>query len=278
MKSRPNILWISLEDTSPRFGCYGDEVARTPNIDRLAAAGCIYPRAFSVAGVCAPSRSAIITGMYPTSIGTHHMRTTHTVDPNRPLPYSACPPPHVKCFTEYLRGADYYCTNNAKTDYQFTPPFTAWDELGTNAHWRNRPQGTPFFAVFNPTVTHESGMWEEKHVDQPPRTDVAAVELPPYLPDTEPCRRALAHHYDNLEEADGRVGELLDQLDADGNGTLDREELGRVVQILRRFRGPATDAFKGNAAQRKTAENNGKQWENNRESRPQKTHLFCMSR
>jgi arylsulfatase A-like enzyme len=216
MKSRPNILWISLEDTSPRFGCYGDEVARTPNIDRLAAAGCIYPRAFSVAGVCAPSRSAIITGMYPTSIGTHHMRTTHTVDPNRPLPYSACPPPHVKCFTEYLRGADYYCTNNAKTDYQFTPPFTAWDELGTNAHWRNRPQGTPFFAVFNPTVTHESGMWEEKHVDQPPRTDVAAVELPPYLPDTEPCRRALAHHYDNLEEADGRVGELLDQLDADG--------------------------------------------------------------
>lgn len=216
MKSRPNILWISLEDTSPRFGCYGDEVARTPNIDRLAAAGCIYPRAFSVAGVCAPSRSAIITGMYPTSIGTHHMRTTHTVDPNRPLPYSACPPPHVKCFTEYLRGADYYCTNNAKTDYQFTPPFTAWDELGTNAHWWNRPQGTPFFAVFNPTVTHESGMWEEKHVDQPPRTDVAAVELPPYLPDTEPCRRALAHHYDNLEEADGRVGELLDQLDADG--------------------------------------------------------------
>tara|TARA_B100000809_G_scaffold244208_1_gene269939 strand:- start:914 stop:2533 length:1620 start_codon:yes stop_codon:yes gene_type:complete len=216
MKSRPNILWISLEDTSPRFGCYGDEVARTPNIDRLAAAGCIYPRAFSVAGVCAPSRSAIITGMYPTSIGTHHMRTTHTVDPNRPLPYSACPPPHVKCFTEYLRGADYYCTNNAKTDYQFTPPFTAWDELGTNAHWRNRPQGTPFFAVFNPTMTHESGMWEEKHVDQPPRTDVAAVELPPYLPDTEPCRRALAHHYDNLEEADGRVGELLDQLDADG--------------------------------------------------------------
>ena len=214
--NRPNILWISLEDTSPRFGCYGDEVARTPNIDRLAATGCIYPRAFSVAGVCAPSRSAIITGMYPTSIGTHQMRTTHTVDPARPLPYSACPPPHVKCFTEYLRGAGYFCTNNAKTDYQFTPPVTAWDELSKEAHWRNRPEDAPFFAVFNPTATHESGMWEEKHEGRPLGTDVDAVELPPYLPDTEPSRRALARHYDNIETADQRVGELLDQLEQDG--------------------------------------------------------------
>ncbi|HJP33597.1 MAG TPA: sulfatase-like hydrolase/transferase [Candidatus Latescibacteria bacterium] len=214
--NRPNILWISLEDTSPRFSCYGDEVARTPNIDRLAAAGCIYPRAFSVAGVCAPSRAAIITGMYPTAIGAHQMRTSTNVDPDRPSPYQACPPPYVKCFTEYLRGAGYYCTNNRKTDYQFEPPLTAWDELGDEAHWRNRPQDTPFFAVFNPTVTHESGMWPEKHEGQPLRTDVEAVELPPYLPNTPVCREALARHYDNLETADGRVGELLDQLEADG--------------------------------------------------------------
>lgn len=214
--AQPNILWISLEDTSPRFGCYGDDLARTPNIDALAAEGCIYPRAFSVAGVCAPSRSAIITGMYPTSIGTHHMRTTHTVDAEQPMPYSACPPPHVKCFTEYLRAAGYFCTNNAKTDYQFAPPMTAWDESGTDAHWRNRPAGMPFFAVFNPTVTHESGMWEEKHEGRPPRTDIDSMELPPYLPDTEPCRRALARHYDNLETADARVGELLAELAADG--------------------------------------------------------------
>ena len=70
---QPNILWISLEDTSPRFGCYGDQIARTPNIDRLAYEGKRYPNAFSTAGVCAPSRSAIITGMYQTSIGTHHI-------------------------------------------------------------------------------------------------------------------------------------------------------------------------------------------------------------
>ena len=103
---RPNILWISLEDTTPRFGCYGDPIACTPNIDRLASSGCRFPNAFSTAGVCAPSRSAIITGMYQTSIGTHHMRTRHTNQntPEMPTPYSAVPPPYVKTFTEYLRA------------------------------------------------------------------------------------------------------------------------------------------------------------------------------
>jgi len=214
---RPNFLWISLEDTSPRFGCYGDQIARTPNIDRLAAGGCIYPNAFSVAGVCAPSRAAIITGMYPTSIGAHHMRTSTSNDntDGMPTPYECCPPPHVKCFTEYLRAAGYFCTNNAKTDYQFVPPRTAWDELSHEAHWRHRDPDQPFFAVFNPTVTHESGMWPEKRHGNL-RTDPDQVELPPYLPDTRACREALAQHYDNLEMADARVGALLDELEADG--------------------------------------------------------------
>ena len=213
---RPNILWISLEDTTPRFGCYGDLIARTPNIDRLAAGGCRFPNAFSTAGVCAPSRSAIITGMYQTSIGTHHHRTTHTHEstPDLPTPYAAVPPPHVKTFTEYLRGAGYYCTNNSKTDYQFTPPITAWDDNSNQGHWRNRAEGQPFFSVFNPIVTHESGMWENE--DRPLTTNIDDVELPPYLPDTPKARAALARQYDNLATADARVGELLDQLEEDG--------------------------------------------------------------
>ncbi len=214
--NRPNILWISLEDTTPRFGCYGDRVARTPNIDRLAAGGCRFPNAFSTAGVCAPSRSAIITGMYQTSIGTHHMRTTHTNQntPEMPTPYSAVPPPYVKTFTEYLRGAGYYCTNNSKTDYQFTPPMTAWDDCSNTGHWRNREPGQPFFSVFNPTVTHESGMWERENRELTTNPD--DVQLPPYLPDTPKARAALARHYDNLATADARVGELLAQLEEDG--------------------------------------------------------------
>ena len=214
---RPNILWISLEDTTPRFGCYGDAVARTPNIDRLAAGGCRFPNAFSTAGVCAPSRSAIITGMYQTSIGTHHMRTAHTNrnTPDMPTPYSAVPPPYVKTFTEYLRGAGYYCSNNSKTDYQFTPPSTAWDDCSNTGHWRNREAGQPFFSVFNPTVTHESGMWERDD-GRPLTTNPDDVQLPPYLPDTQKSREALARHYDNLATADARVGELLVQLEEDG--------------------------------------------------------------
>jgi N-sulfoglucosamine sulfohydrolase len=216
MPKRPNFLWISLEDTSPRFGCYGDAVARTPNIDALAAGGVRYPNAFSTAGVCAPSRATIITGMYHTSIGAHHMRTSHTNPdaPELPTPYECVPPPYVKLIPEYLRAAGYYCSNNKKTDYQFEPPVTAWDDCSDTGHWRNRVDGQPFFAVFNPHVTHESGMWPKdgEHIT----TDPDAVELPPYLPDTLKARLALARHYDNLATADARVGGLLEQLDEDG--------------------------------------------------------------
>ncbi len=214
---RPNVLWVSFEDTNPFYGCYGDPVARTPNLDRLADEGCRWTRAFSTTGVCAPARSAIITGMYPISIGTHHMRTTHA---NRntdglPTPYHAVVPHYVRCFTEYLRAAGYYCTNNVKTDYQFQPPVTAWDELGTEAHWRNRSDpDQPFFAVFNPHRTHESGMWPEKCPDI--AFDPADMRLPPYFPDTPKVREAMARMYTNIEENDRELGRLLDQLEEDG--------------------------------------------------------------
>ncbi|MBS3764325.1 MAG: sulfatase, partial [Planctomycetes bacterium] len=216
-KDRPNILWISFEDTNPFYGCYGDSVARTPNLDQLAAEGCRWPNTFSTTGVCAPSRSAIITGMYPISIGTHHMRTAHTNEatPEMPTPYSAVVPHYVKCFSEYLRAEGYYCTNNVKTDYQFEPPVTAWDELSTEAHWRNRPDADqPFFAVFNPTETHESGMWPEKCPD--PTFDPDDMVLPPYFPDTEKVRLAMARMYTHIENNDRYLGELLDQLQEDG--------------------------------------------------------------
>lgn len=84
---QPNIVWLSCEDISPHLGCYGDADAITPNIDRLATEGVRYTRAFTTAGVCAPCRSGIITGIYQTTLGTHHMRCTATL-PNhiRPFP------------------------------------------------------------------------------------------------------------------------------------------------------------------------------------------------
>lgn len=214
---RPNILWVSFEDTNPFYGCYGDPVARTPVVDRLAAEGARYPLAFSTAGVCAPARSAVITGMYPISIGTHHMRTSHTNPsvPELPTPYSALLPPHVKCFTEYLRAEGWYCTNNWKTDYQFNEPRSAWDECSESAHWRNRPDSErPFFAVFNPHNTHESGMWTGM-IDEI-TFDPADIVVPSTFPDTPRVRESLAQMYTQIEIADGCFGDLLAELDDDG--------------------------------------------------------------
>ncbi len=215
MDRRPNILWISFEDTSPRLGCYGDTVAQTPVIDSLAAGGRLYQNAFSTAPVCAPSRCSIITAMYAAAIGAQHMRTgQNNPEAPRNIPsYECVPPPFVKLIPEYLRAAGYFCTNNEKTDYQFASPFTAWDERGRDAHWRHRDPDQPFFAVFNPTGTHESHQWA---VRGEPRTDPSTVTLPPYLPDTPECRRALARQYDNLAESDRYAGELLSQLEEDG--------------------------------------------------------------
>ncbi len=208
----PNILWISCEDMSPDLGCYGDAYSRSPNLDRLASQGMRFSNAYSVAGVCAPSRSGIITGMYPSTIGTHHMRC------------EGVPPPYVRCFPEYLRAAGYYATNNVKTDYNFAAPLTAWDESGPRAHWRNRPKGQPFFSVFNITTTHESQIRAPEqafaaHMKRVPpehRHDPAQVAVPPFYPDTPLVRRDLANYYDLITSMDAQAGELLAQLEADG--------------------------------------------------------------
>ena len=197
-----NILWITCEDTSPDLGCYGDPYAVTPNLDKLASQGARYMLAFSHAPVCAPARSGIITGMYPTTIGSHHMRC------------HAVPPPYVKCFPEYLRAAGYYCTNNSKTDYQFAPPLTAWDECSGKAHWRNRPdKSQPFFAVFNILSTHESQCW---NINAPLEHDPAKANLPPYYPDTPIVRKNWARYYDQVTKMDGQAARFLKELDDDG--------------------------------------------------------------
>ncbi len=210
---RPNILWITCEDISPYLGAYGDQLVKTPNLDQLARAGVRYTRAFTTAGVCAPSRSTIITGMYATSIGTHQMRTIG--DPKyQPVPsYSAVVPEDVRCFPEYLRKAGYYCTNNEKQDYQFIPPVSVWDENGPAASYRNRPAGKPFFAVFNFFITHESQIFG--------RTDAllldsSKITVPPYYPDTKTVRHDMDRLFTNIERMDAQVGELIRQLKKDG--------------------------------------------------------------
>jgi N-sulfoglucosamine sulfohydrolase len=217
--ARPNIVWISNEDMSPHLGVYGDAAARTPTLDRFAAQSIRFTHAFSTAPVCAPSRAAIITGMYQAAIGAQHMRTTEDRVPELPGPYLAVPPFYVKAFPEYLRAAGYYTSNRAKTDYQFGVPFTIWDDLGARAHWRNRPDSAqPFFAVFNLEVTHESQSFPTSPArkGKPVVTNPAAIKVPPYYPDSPVVREELARMYDNIADMDGQVAELLRQLDEDG--------------------------------------------------------------
>lgn len=210
---RPNILWLSVEDMSPHLGCYGDEHARTPNVDALATQGTLYENAFVCAPVCAPCRSSIITGVYPTSLGTHNMRSTVKL------------PPEIRPFTQYLRDAGYYCTNNSKQDYQFKTPKGTWDQSSGKAHWQNRPdKQQPFFAVFNYTGTHESFVRGDEpkysrvvsNLTPEELHDPATLELPPYYPDTPKVREDWARYYNCITAMDKWVAERLAELDEAG--------------------------------------------------------------
>lgn len=218
---RPNIVWITCEDMSPQhLGMYGGKVAKTPVLDALAADGVLYMNVFTTAGVCAPSRSALITGLYQTSYGAQHMRAKLSPEIKKALntnldSYSAMPPEDVRCFPEYLRQVGYYCTNNSKQDYQFKAPVTVWDESSENASWRNRKdKSQPFFAVFNCVLTHEGQMFPNEK--RPLNIDPAKVDVPPYYPDVPLVRKDIAQHLHNIQQMDKWVGEIIAQLKTDG--------------------------------------------------------------
>lgn len=232
-KTKPyNILWLSCEDINPILSCYGAKGINTPNIDRLAKDGIMYTNAYSTVGVCAPSRSSIITGVYPVRLGTHNMRTAPlygydgidgedyasyrqlTGKRGRNIPYySAVPEVGIKCFTEFLREAGYYCTNKNKTDYQFYTPFTAWDEIQFG-EYKNTPDEMPFFSVYNHNVTHESRIW--MHANHPFLAQPKEVVVPEYYPDIPVVRKDIARKYSNIEELDAEIGEKLKQLEDAG--------------------------------------------------------------
>ncbi len=212
----PNIIWIVCEDISPYMGSYGDPIIRTPNIDALSSQSVRYTRVYTTAGVCAPSRSSMITGMHQITIGTQHMRT-RSVDPKfKPegLPdYWAVLPEEVKAFPEFLRKEGYYTSNNHKEDYQFEEPVTVWDASSPAASYRNREKDQPFFSVFNFARTHESQMMRQQDsIGYDPRK----MQVPMYFEDTEITRKDLALLYTRVEEMDTQVGALIAQLKEDG--------------------------------------------------------------
>lgn len=197
----PNIVWLTSEDHGPHMGCYGDALARTPNIDALAKKGMVFNHAWSCAPVCAPARTTIISGMYPSSTGAIHMRSMV------PMPTGA------KMYPEYLRERGYYCTNNSKEDYNLVKPEGLWNESSGKAHWHNRSPGQPFFAVFNSTKSHESQIRTRPH---DLITDPAKVRVPRYHPDTPEVRLDWAQYYDKVSAADAEAGKVIEQLEKEG--------------------------------------------------------------
>ncbi len=213
-QDRPNILWLTTEDISPHIGSFGDTYAVTPTIDRLAAEGVRYLNAFAAIGVCAPSRSSLIMGTYAPSVGTQHMRSKIKL------------PASVKLYSQLLREAGYYTTNNSKEDYNLSNrPKDAWDDSSNKAHWRNRKdKKQPFFAVFNFVSTHESqirlsdGELKARTAGftAHERHDPALAPIPPYHPDTPEVRLDWARYADNITFMDKQVAGKLQELAADG--------------------------------------------------------------
>lgn len=215
---KPNILWITLEDTSPQFiGCYGNENARTPVIDNLASQGIRFTNAFSTGTVCSPSRCTIITGVRTFEMGTGNHRSNYSI------------PDFIHGFPFYLKQQGYFVTNNSKTDYNVgnVRAFTneAWSESSNKAGWWNRKPGQPFFAVFNFMDSHQSRTmtnkfeWYVKNVwEKLPEEDRIADDafnMPPFYKDSPEMRKQFARVYNSIKLTDNKIGQLLAQLEND---------------------------------------------------------------
>ena len=218
-QDRPNILWVTIEDTSPQFiGCYGNQDAATPVIDKLAEEGVRFTNAFSTGTVCSPSRSAIITGVPTYKLGTGHHRSKVPV------------PNFIKGFPYFLKKAGYYTSNNFKTDYnvanekQFVDE--AWHESSDSAGWWNKGSDQPFFAVFNFPESHQSRtmswpfeQYEKEVWNQLPeafRIADNAFKMPPIYKDSPEMRKQMARVYNSIALTDIRIGQLLQRLEEDG--------------------------------------------------------------
>ena len=213
-ESRPNVLWIYLEDISGWLSCYGETLIETPNFDRLAARGIRFDRFYTPAGVCSATRSATIVGAMQTSFGIHNHRsgrpdfrgqTMGAAFDDIRLPAGVEPLPVL------MKKAGYFTFNQSgKDDYNFR--WSADDFYSPNSKkdlWRNRKSGQPFFGQ----VQLKGGKLGKRAKAV---IDPATVPVPPYYPDIPEVREEIAHHYDCLLKTDQEIGDLLDQLEKDG--------------------------------------------------------------
>jgi len=204
---QPNILWIIAEDLSPDLGCYGNTLVETPNLDALARQGMRFTEAFATAPVCSPSRTALATGMYQTTIGAYHMRYPENMKPALPS--------GIKTIARLVQEAGYLSANiqdypgKGKIDWMFQAEV---DEQFDAYHWKEIASSEqPFFAQLSTAMTHRS--FEPATPGQFP---LDSIFIPPYYPDHPVTRRDFADYYASIERLDKEVGQVLDSLEKYG--------------------------------------------------------------
>jgi len=209
--ARPNIVWIVVEDASPHLGCYGETTISTPHIDALARQGVRFTHAFVTCPVCSPSRSAMVTGMYQTTLGAHSHRSQRAAGKGaaavRDRASFRLP---IRSVPELFRSAGYYVTNTGlnkrgKTDYNFVA-----EGLYDEGDWTKRHPGQPFFAQ----IQLHGGKARRAKVATPVDPDM--VELPPYYPDNDVIRRDWAAYLNSWIKTDDEVGDIVERLDKQG--------------------------------------------------------------
>ncbi len=232
--AQPNILWFIVDDMSANFSCYGEKLIQTPHVDRLAREGTRFSRAFVTAPVCSPCRSALITGMYQTTIGAHHHRSgrgteqIHLPAGVRPVPALFQQAGYFTCIGSGLPGAGRAGKKGkagadgglGKTDYNFE-----WDAKMYDANdWAGRKAGQPFFMQVQLAGgklrggTDESAkrLLERAKAELGSATDPEEVTLPPYYPRDPVLLRDWAAYLDTVRFTDKHVGEVLARLEKEG--------------------------------------------------------------
>ena len=205
---RPNIIWLTTEDNSIHYmKLYNEDGVSMPAIEKLASEGIVFDNAFSNAPVCSVARSTLITGCYAPRIFTQYHRPAKHV----PLPKELMPMPY------YLKKEGYYTTNNHKQDYNFILPDGVWDESSTNATYKNRQAGQPFFHVQNYTTTHEGNLhFSQETIDKTTDEDLEHIKVFPYHPDTKTFRFSYHHFQKRHKLADQQMDDFLKDLDEQG--------------------------------------------------------------
>jgi arylsulfatase A-like enzyme len=216
---RPNIVWVIVDDMSAQFSCYGEKLITTPHVNRLAREGTRFSRAFVTAPVCSPCRSAMITGMYQTTIGAHHHRSGRGELKIR-LPDGVEPVPVL-----FRRAGYYTCIGGplvagkknalGKTDYNFE-----WDRAMYDGNdWAGRKPGQPFFmqVQLHGGKYREGGRWAEvSKRELGTLTKPEDVTLPPYYPRDPVLLADWAAYLDAVRYTDRQTGDVLKRLEGEG--------------------------------------------------------------